>query len=50
MGVPRPSVARRRLIRRVIAAVVGVCAVGGITWGLSRLGVPVSAECSRWSG
>lgn len=37
MDVPRPSVARRRKIRRVILAVFGLAAIALITLGLSRL-------------
>jgi HlyD family secretion protein len=50
MDVPRPSVARRRLIRRLIAAVVAVCAMGGITWWLSRLepAAPTVERASVW--
>ena len=50
MDVPRPSVARHRLIRRLIAAVVAVCAIGGITWWLSRLepAAPTVERASVW--
>lgn len=50
MDVPRPSVARRRRIRRLIAAVVAVCAIGGITWWLSRLepAAPTVKRASVW--
>jgi HlyD family secretion protein len=37
MDIPRPSVARRRIVRRAIAAVAVLCFVGGVTWFLSRL-------------
>ncbi|HNQ22632.1 MAG TPA: HlyD family efflux transporter periplasmic adaptor subunit [Phycisphaerae bacterium] len=37
MDVPRPSVARRRLVRRLIGVAVAVGIVAGVTWGLSRL-------------
>ena len=50
MDVPRSSVVRRRLIRRLIAAAVVVCALGGITWWLSRLepAAPTVERASVW--
>ena len=38
MDIPRRSVASYQLIRPLITAVVAVCAMGGITWWLFRLG------------
>jgi HlyD family secretion protein len=37
MDVPRQGARRSRIIKRTITAVVALCAVGGITYGLSRL-------------
>jgi HlyD family secretion protein len=50
MDIPRPSVARRRKLRRAIAGVVAVAAVAGITWGLSRLepAAPTVERSSVW--
>jgi len=50
MDIPRQSVARRRMIRQLIAAVAGVCVVGGITWWLSRLepAAPTVERASVW--
>ena len=37
MDVPRHGARRVRIIKRSIAAVVTLCAIGGVTYGLSRL-------------
>ena len=37
MDIPRPSNARRRLVRRIVAAGVVVVVLAGVTWWLSGL-------------
>lgn len=37
MDIPRTEIARRKRIRRILVLVVGVLALGGITWAVSRL-------------
>jgi HlyD family secretion protein len=37
VDIPRKSQARLRLIRRIIYAVIVLCAIGGISWYVSRL-------------
>jgi HlyD family secretion protein len=37
MDIPRIEIARRKRIRRIAVIVVGVLALGGITWAVSRL-------------
>lgn len=50
MDIPRPSMARRRLLRRIIIGVVAVSALGGVTWGLSRLepAAPTVDRAALW--
>ena len=50
MDVPRASVARRRLIRRLIVASVAACAMGVIIWWVSRLepAAPSVQRISVW--
>ncbi len=37
VDIPRKSQARRRLILRILSGVIVLCAIGGISWYVSRL-------------
>ena len=50
MDIPRENVARRRRLRRLLLAVIGLVAVGAITLGLSRLepAAPTVERATVW--
>jgi len=51
MDIPRPSNARAKLIRRIVMLAVAVLAIGGVTFGLSRLrpAAPSVDKATVWS-